>query len=289
PAPPTAVSPPADRPPEVPSWLPWAPPPSAPLPPTLPPCWLHPPPLRVNTQAAPAPPLSFGPPTMAVLPSADSATEVPWLASPTAPVPASAPPCWVHTPPLRVNTSASPEPDGAPTIAVLPSADNATDRPWRSLKTEPVPTNLLPCWLHTPPLRVKTHAAPVLEKSPGPPRMAVLPSRETATERRCWTVAPTPPVPTSLGPSCVKSASAGCAGQMSAADKKAGRKRRAAFLTTNPERATAPTSKDMRANEVRRRRRAAAGKLNCLSHTRPHSPKLTGDRSTAIGGIVRAS
>src|SRR5262249_20933209 len=155
--------------------------------------------------------------------------------------------------------------------------DSATEMPCFSPKTEPAPTNLLPCWLHTPPLRVKTHAAPVKLLSPSPPTMAVWPSPESATEAPCWTAAPTPPVPTSLGPSCVKSASTGCAGQMSAADNKAGRKRRAACLTTKPERATALTSKDVCANEVRRRRGAAAGKLICLSHTRPHSPKLIGD------------
>src|ERR1035441_5800654 len=33
---------------------------------------------RVNTHAAPAPPLSPGPPRMAVFPSPDSATEEPW-------------------------------------------------------------------------------------------------------------------------------------------------------------------------------------------------------------------
>ena len=46
--------------------------------------------------------LSPGPPTMAVLPSADSATETPCPAFPTAPVPTSLLPCWVQTPPLRV-------------------------------------------------------------------------------------------------------------------------------------------------------------------------------------------
>jgi hypothetical protein len=35
-----------------------------------------------------------GPPTMAVLPSADSATDMPWLVLPTAPVPTSFGHCW---------------------------------------------------------------------------------------------------------------------------------------------------------------------------------------------------
>jgi hypothetical protein len=46
----------------------------------------------------------------------------------------------------------------------------------------PVPTSLLPCWVQTPSLRVKTHAAPVSELSPRPPTMAVLPLRDTATD-----------------------------------------------------------------------------------------------------------
>src|SRR5260370_19860710 len=47
----------------------------------------EPPPLRVNTHAAPRPPLSLGPPTKTRLPSADSATED--MDFPTAPMPAS--------------------------------------------------------------------------------------------------------------------------------------------------------------------------------------------------------
>ena len=99
---------------------------------------------------------------MAVLPSADSATDMPWRALPTAPVPTSFLPCCVQTPPLRVNTHAAPVlllSDHPPTMAVLPSADSATDMPWRALPTAPVPTSLLPCCVQTPPLRVNTHAA----------------------------------------------------------------------------------------------------------------------------------
>ena len=106
---------------------------------------------------------------MAVLPSADSATEWPWTARPTAPVPTSLLPCWVQTPLLRVNTHAAPASallsKGPPTIAVLPSADSATDQPCAAGATAPVPTSLLPCWVQTPPLRVKTHAAPMFALS----------------------------------------------------------------------------------------------------------------------------
>src|SRR5262249_37995123 len=63
-----------------------------------------------------------------------------------------------------------------PTMAVLPSAESATDPPWAPWPTPPVPTSFVPCWVHAPPLRVKTQAAPVLLLSPKPPTMAVLPS-----------------------------------------------------------------------------------------------------------------
>jgi hypothetical protein len=52
---------------------------------------------------------------------------------------------------------------------VLPSEDSATEKPWLAAPTAPVPTSLLPCWVHTPLLRVKTHAAPVFELSRNPP------------------------------------------------------------------------------------------------------------------------
>src|SRR5262249_57707185 len=48
-------------------------------------CWLHVPPLRMKNQAAPAV-VSPGPPTMAVLPPAETATELPWLAFAIAPL-----------------------------------------------------------------------------------------------------------------------------------------------------------------------------------------------------------
>jgi hypothetical protein len=53
-----------------------------------------------------------------------------------------------------------------------------TDQPCSAIPTAPVPTSLLPCWVQTPLLRVKTHAAPTFPLSPGPPIMAVLPSAE---------------------------------------------------------------------------------------------------------------
>ena len=49
--------------------------------------------------------------------------------------------------------------------------------------TTPVPTSFAPCWLQTPPLRVKTHAAPLNPLSRYPPTIAVLPSPDSATEQ----------------------------------------------------------------------------------------------------------
>src|SRR5262249_44039740 len=154
-----------------------------PVPPSLPPCCLHIPPLRMKTHTAPAKP-SDGPPTAAVLPSADSATEKPCPAR-APPVPTSLA-CWLqNTPTVRMKTHAAPAlllSFGPPTTAVLPAAESATDVPcWMLLPTVSVP-NSLACWLHAPPLRVNTHAAPAPLLSVGPPTMAVLPSAESATD-----------------------------------------------------------------------------------------------------------
>src|SRR5215831_20269861 len=181
-------------------------------------CCVQTPPLRVNTHAAPVAPrpkgadrshgLSPGPPTMALLPSADSATDMPWRAFPTAPVPTSFLPSCVQTRLLRVNTHAASVPH-PPTMAVLPSAESATDIPWpggNGGSLAPLPMSLLPCCVQILPLRVKTHAAPVVLLSLGPPMMAVLPSEERATEAP-WDHNPPPyslVVPTSLPPPCVQ-------------------------------------------------------------------------------------
>jgi hypothetical protein len=85
---------------------PWTASLAAPVPTSFLPCCVQVPPLRVKTHAAPAFPLSAGPPTMAVLPSAESATDEPWRAD-KAPSPTSFP-CCVHVPALRVKTHAAP-------------------------------------------------------------------------------------------------------------------------------------------------------------------------------------
>jgi hypothetical protein len=145
-----AVLPSVDRPTEAP-WLAF---PTAPVPTSFDPCWLHTPALRVKTHTAPADALSPNPPTMAVLPSPDSATELPWLAPLvplTAPVPTSLIPCWLRTPALRVNTHTAPAPalsPAPPTMAVLPSAESATESPWLAEPLAPVPTRFEPCWVN---------------------------------------------------------------------------------------------------------------------------------------------
>src|ERR1035441_3275073 len=166
--------------------LPCHAPPTAPVPTSLPPCWPQTPPKRVYTQAAPAVVLSVGPPTMAVFPSADRATDIPCSALLTAPVPKSLPPCWFHTPPVRVYTQAAPAllvSPGPPTMAVFPSADNATERPCPAPPAATVPTSLSPCWFHTPPVRVYSQAAPagLGLSAAGRPTMAVFPSSEEHT------------------------------------------------------------------------------------------------------------
>src|ERR1043166_9217715 len=157
---------------------------------------------RMNTHAAPAPELSKIPHTKAVSPSADSETERPWPAAPAAPVPTSFAPCWLHTPPLRLYTQAAPSPESSrlpPTTAVFPSADSETDSPCSAAPTAPVPTSFAPCWLHTPAVRVNTHAAPAFALSTFPPTTAVFPSAESETEHP-WFAMPTASAPTSFVP-----------------------------------------------------------------------------------------
>src|SRR5258708_37310376 len=88
------------------------PPPPAPLPPSLLPCCVQTPPLRGNTHAAPVVLLSLGPPTMAVLPSPDRATDAPWVHNPppySLVVPTSLLPCCLQAPPRRVITHPAPQ------------------------------------------------------------------------------------------------------------------------------------------------------------------------------------
>src|SRR5262249_37244118 len=132
--------------------------------------------LWTKTHAAPSKLLSCGPPTMAVRPSPDKETEAPCPALPTAPVPTSLCPYWVQIPPPRLNTHAAPLLElssNPPMIAVLPSADSATDELCLVLGagTALVLTNLASCWVQFALLRVKTHAAPSSLLSSEPPTM----------------------------------------------------------------------------------------------------------------------
>src|ERR1017187_9962814 len=185
--------------------VPWLAFPTTPEPTSLSPYCVQTAPLLVQTHAAPTPPLSFFPPTRAVLPSAERDTEVPWSAGPAMPDPTSLVPCWLQTPPVLVQTHAAPAlPQSLypPTMAVLPSAERDTEPPWRA-PDAPDPTSLVPCWLQTPPVLVQTHAAPALPLSFSPPTMAVLPSAERDTEEPCRAF-PTAPEPTSLVPCWVQ-------------------------------------------------------------------------------------
>src|SRR5262245_56502265 len=199
PGPPTkAVFPSADKATD----MPWRALPTASLPTSFLPCCVQTPPLRVNTHAAPVLLLSDQPPTMAVLPSADSATDIPWRAFPTAPVPMSFLPCCPQALPLQVNTPAPSVPHPPP-LAFPPPRSSEPNTPYTPCNARPtasLPTSFLPCCVQASPLRVNTHAAPVVRLSLGPPTMAVLPSADTATDAP-WDHKPPPyslVVPTSL-------------------------------------------------------------------------------------------
>src|SRR5512143_1616397 len=101
-----------------------------------------------------------------------------------APVPVYLPPRCVHVSALLVKTHAPPPPmpSGAPTTAVAPSPEGPTAVPCWPLAVATLPASLPPCCVQTPPLLVKTHAAPRDEESPGPPKTSVLPSEETSTD-----------------------------------------------------------------------------------------------------------
>src|SRR5262245_40758048 len=104
-----------------------------------------------NIQAAPRPPLSWGPPTMAVLPLADIATEVPWRAGPIIPDPTSFTASRVGTVKIHAAPTFTLSP-GAPTMAVIPSEDNATEEPCRACPTDCVLKSIPGCGLQTVPL-----------------------------------------------------------------------------------------------------------------------------------------
>src|ERR1700690_188316 len=126
------------------------------------------------------------PPTIAVLPSDERLTELPWYTlAPPAPVPTSLPPCCVQTSPLRVNTHAAPIlllSSGSPMIAVLPSPERAVELPNSVFRPEGAVSVSITCCVHAPALRVYIQAAPTPVYALGAPTIAVLPSAEIETE-----------------------------------------------------------------------------------------------------------
>lgn len=96
------------------------------------------------------------PPTPSIAFSLPLATEAPWDHNPppgALVVPTNLLPCCTHALPLRVNIHAAPAGatngtrsrsallgPGPPTMAVLPSADSATDIPWLPFRAASVPT-----------------------------------------------------------------------------------------------------------------------------------------------------
>src|SRR5580704_130299 len=179
----------------------------APLPCSLPPSWLQVLPERVNIHAAPSKEASPGPPSINVLPSPESPTQLPCSRKvPVLPVPISLPPCWFQVPPERVNTHVAPKlllSPGPPSTSVFPSLETATVVPCPAVPTAALPSSSAPCWVHTPPDCVKTNTPPLPPLSDGAPAINVLPSVESAT--KVPTPAPAPaPLATSLLPSWVQ-------------------------------------------------------------------------------------
>src|SRR5664280_2637136 len=118
---------------------------------------------------------------------------------PVAPVPTSV--AWTfQVIPLRTHTFVDPTFCGAPTRAVFPSAESATENPEFLPNPRSAGSASLACSVQTPALRVHTHAAPSPVSRPPalstfPPTRAVFPSAESATDVP-WPDGPRAPVPT---------------------------------------------------------------------------------------------
>src|SRR5262249_39706278 len=128
------------------------------MPVSLPPCCVQVLPERPKIQTAPTPAESWGPPTMAVLPSPERPTLLPCAGRPEPLLPTSLA-CWVHTPVLRVKIQAAPFwllSAYPPTITVLPSPEMPTEVPCSTWEpTDPLPTSFA-CSSHELPKRAKT-------------------------------------------------------------------------------------------------------------------------------------
>ena len=136
--------------------FPWRESPTRPDPTSRAPCCVQTPAERVKTQAAPRFAASAGPPTSAVFPSPEIATDCPWLESPVVPVPTSLGPCCSQTPWDRAKTQAAPvtaSAFGPPKMSVSPSAESAAAYPCRAFPAcvtggVRLPTSFGPCCVH---------------------------------------------------------------------------------------------------------------------------------------------
>ena len=121
----------------------------------------HDPPEYLNTAAYPAVVDAFGAPTSAVFPSAERATAFPKYEAEPVPGPVSGE-AEPHDPPEYLKTAAYPSPLPAlfaPTSAVFPSAESATENPNCPLAPAvPVNGEAEP---HDPPEYLKTAAYPL--------------------------------------------------------------------------------------------------------------------------------
>jgi hypothetical protein len=141
----------------------------------------HDPPVNLKTAAYPSADDAVGAPTIAVFPSDERVTEFPKNANvPAVDVSGCADP---HDPPVNLKTAAYPLSDdapGAPTIAVFPSDERATEFPKYAL----VPAvDVSGCAdPHDPPVNLKTAAYPSPDDAVDAPTIAVFPSDERTTE-----------------------------------------------------------------------------------------------------------
>ena len=207
-------------------WPNWASRPDSPSAVSFSPCWLHFLPERVNTQAAPVPGpkpwalLSHGAPTIAVLPSDESATLRPNWPSPISPVGTDSrallTPRFTR-PRERVHGPGSPacpisSSIGAPISAVVPAADRAMLQPncppSAPVQHSPLAVIFAPCCDHLPAERVNAHTAPstivVPTVSLGAPTIAKFPSAESATATPKPGCGDVSSLPVSFGPCCAQ-------------------------------------------------------------------------------------
>lgn len=149
----------------------------------LSPSWLHVELERRKTHTAPGKLLSNGPPTIAVLPSAEIATAWPCWDWPMDPLPTSLGPCWVQAPFVFTNTQAAPVfwlSPAPPTMAVFPSFESAMEVPTAEVPEGSVGLRF-PCRVQTPLERVNTQTWPIWLFALGSEISRVFPSPDNPT------------------------------------------------------------------------------------------------------------